>query len=103
MMGRPEVPEKGLNYVKGLAKDNRLELYRIVSMDEVSRFAPARADALESANPNGIAIARAASIEEVRKMVEEWAESFGYSGVSVQSYLEYEINPLMDIGRGAGD
>jgi len=100
MVGRPEALEKGLNFVRRLAKENKLELYRILPMEELTKFAPARGAALESANPNGIAIAKAASLEEARKMVESWAESFGYSGVSVQNYLEYEISPLLDITRG---
>ncbi len=86
--------------MKSMMKGSRLELYRIVPMEELTKFVRPEAVAT-SAHPTGIAIAEAGSIEEVRKMVEHWAEGFSYGGVvSVKNYLEFEIHPLMQIGHG---
>lgn len=98
---RPEVLEKGLNYVKNTMKGSKLEIYRIVEMEEVSHFVrPVLGIGSESARPHGIAIAKASSVEEVRRIVDHWVEGFGFGGVSVQNYLEYEIKPLMEIANG---
>ena len=45
-------------------------------------------------------MAEASSVEEVSRMVEHWVEGFGFGGVSVRNYLEYEINPLVNITKG---
>jgi hypothetical protein len=98
---RPDVLEKGLNYVRHTMKGSGLEIYRIVQMEEFTRFArPVPGEVAASAHPHGIAIAEASSVEEVRRMVDHWVEGFGFGGVSVRNYLEYEINPLVDITKG---
>jgi hypothetical protein len=98
---RPEVLHKGLKYMKTMTKQNALEIYRIAQMEEVTHFArPIPGTVSPSAHPHGIAIAKAASIEEVRKMVNSWVEGFGFGGVSVENYLAYDIQPLIDIAKG---
>jgi hypothetical protein len=95
----PESLEHGLAYVKAMMKGSGgLQLYRIVPIEELTtqtREVPA------SARPTGIAIAEANSIEEVRAMVDGWVDglSYGAGSVPVRSYLEYEIKPLMDLGK----
>lgn len=98
---RPEALQRGLDYVKRVAKEHELEIYRIVPVEEVTRrLRPGELP--KSASPNGIAIVKASSLEQVAKLMERWAEGFTYGGssVSVKSYLEYEINPLMELGSG---
>jgi len=96
---RPEALEKGLNYVTHMTKDNKLELYRIVPMAELTHFGREIHGESRLAHPSGIAIAEANSIEEVRKMLDQWVKGFSYGGVSVQNYLEFDIKPLVEIGR----
>ena len=72
-------------------------------MDEITHFKrPMPGIYPETANPNGIAIAEATSIEEARKMVNNWVEGLGYGSgiVPVKNYLEYEIKPLVEITGG---
>jgi hypothetical protein len=93
---RPEALQKGLNYLKNVSKRKRLTVYRIVEMDEITRHK--RLDTLpESANPNGVAIAEANSLEEVKKMLDEWVEGLTYGGMPIGGRLEYEIKPLMEL------
>lgn len=93
---RPEALQKGLNYLKNVSKRKRLTVYRIVEMEEITRHK--RLDALpESANPNGVAIAEAKSLEEVRKMLDEWVEGLTYGGMPIGGRLEYEIKPLLEL------
>ena len=93
---RPEALKKGLNYLKNAAKETRLTVYRIVEMEEVTRRT--RLDTLPaSANPRGVAIAEANSLNEVRRMVDEWVEGLTYGGMPVGGRLEYEIKPLMEL------
>ena len=95
---RPEVLEKGLHYVTHTMKGSGLEIYRIVQMDELTRFArPVPGKVAAESHPHGIALAEASSVEEVSRMVEHWVEGFGFGGVSVRNYLEYEIKLLMDL------
>ncbi len=98
---RPDVLQKGLKYVKKTSKQSALEIYRIGQLEEVTHFERiAPESAIASAHPNGIAIAQANSIEEVRTMVNYWVEGFGFGGVPVSNYLEYDIKPLIDITAG---
>jgi hypothetical protein len=98
---RPQVLDKGLHYVTHTMKGSGLEIYRIVQMDELTRFArPIPGKVAAEAHPHGIAVAEASSVEEVSRMVEHWVEGFGFGGVSVRNYLEYDINPLVNITRG---
>ena len=99
----PEVLQKGLKYIKTTTRKNALTIYRVGSMDEITHFKrPMRGTYPETANPNGIAIAEATSIEEARKMVNNWVEGLGYGfgTVPVKNYLEYEIKPLIEITGG---
>ena len=100
---QPEVLQKGLKYIKSTTRKNALTIYRIGSMDEITHFKrPIHGIYAKSANPNGIAIAEATSIEEARKMVNNWVEGLGYGfgTVPVKNYLEYEIKPLIEITGG---
>ena len=93
---KPEALKKGLNYLKNVAKGSKLIVYRIVQMEEYTRHI--RPGSLpSSANPSGIAIAEARSLEEVKKMVDEWVEGLNYGGIPVGGRLEYEIKPLMEL------
>lgn len=98
--GHPESLEHGLNYVKSVMKTAGLQLYRIVSTEEMTRFSR---QVPMSARPTGIAIAEANSIEEARAMVERWVDGLGYGSgsVPIRNYLEYDIKPLMDLGQEA--
>jgi hypothetical protein len=93
---RPEALQKGLNYLKNVAKKTSLTVYRTVEMEEITRHK--RLGTLQaSANPSGVAIAEANSLEEARKMVDEWVEGLNYGGMPVGGRLEYEIKPLMEL------
>lgn len=103
MSAHPESLDHALNYVrsmiKGMIKGTGLQVYRIVSVDEVTsstRHIPT------SARPNGIAIVEAHSLEEVRAMLEGSMDGLSYGGMSVpvRSYLEYDIKPLADLRLG---
>lgn len=98
---RPEVLRKGLNYVKTMKRGSGLELYRIVPIEEITHFEgrPLSANISAHKNPNGIAIVDAGSVEEARRMVDNWVEGLSYGGISMQRYLKYEIKPLMELGR----
>lgn len=99
--GRPEALHKGLDYVRRVTKEHELEVYRIVPIEEVTVHARP-GESPKSANPSGIAIVRAGSLEEVGRLMERWTEGFTYGGsVAVKSFLEYEINPLMEIVQGS--
>jgi len=99
----PDVLNKGLRYIKSATRRNPINIYRIGSLEEISRFVrPARQRSAESAHPQGIAIAEAASIEEARKMVDLIVEGlgFGFGSVPVKNYLEYDIKPLIEVTAG---
>jgi hypothetical protein len=99
----PQVLNKGLKYIKSTAKRNPITIYRIGSVEEISRFVrPSRLSSIESAHPHGIAITEATSIEEARKMIDLLVEGlgFGFGSVPVKNYLEYEIKPLIEVTPG---
>ena len=99
----PDVLQKGLKYIKTTTKKNALTIYRVGSMNEITHFKrPMHGKYPESANPKGIAIAEATSIEEARKMINNWVEGLGYGfgTVPVKNYLEYEISPLIELTGG---
>jgi hypothetical protein len=103
MSGRPDALQKVLDHVNRMIKESRVEIYRIVPMEEVARsIRPSAEGTLKPVHPAGIAIAEAGSVEEVRSMLEHLVEgvSFGGLPVPVGNYLEFEINPLMEIGHG---
>jgi hypothetical protein len=100
---RPEVLQRGLKYIKSTARRNALTIYRIGSLEEVTRFkGAAHTIRPQSAHPHGVAIAEAASIEEARKMINNWVETlqFGFGSTPVKNYIEYEIQPLIEITAG---
>jgi hypothetical protein len=99
----PDVLKKGLKYIKSTTRRNPISIYRIGSLEEISRFVrPAHLSSAQSAHPHGIAIAEAASIEEARKMVDLLVEGlgFGFGSVPVKNYLEYDIKPLIEVTAG---
>jgi hypothetical protein len=98
----PEVLQKGLEYVKNTAKQSKLEIYRIAQIEEVTHFERPTHTISATAHPHGVAIARANSIEEARKMINFWVEGFGFGGVPVQNYLEYDIKLLVEIATTGG-
>jgi hypothetical protein len=103
MSGRPEALQKVLDHLNKSIKGTKVEIYRIVSMEEIAQSVrPNTGDLLKTMRPMGIAIAEAGSVEEVRSMLERLVEgvSFGGIPIQVQNYLEFEINPLMEIGHG---
>ena len=99
---RPEVLQKVLDHVNRSIKGSKVEIYRIVPIEELARSVRPTAEHPKPAHPAGIAIAEAGSVEEVRSMLERLVEgvSFGGLPVPVQNYLEFEINPLVEIGHG---
>ncbi len=97
---RPEGMERGLTYVKGVGKGRSLELYRVLSPDEISR-SPRPEIGVQMAQPSGIAIVEGASLEEARDTIDEWVRGLAYGGgaVPIQNYVEFEIRPLVDLLR----
>jgi len=99
----PEVLNKGMKYIKSTTRKNPICIYRIGSLEEITRFThPVHPSSTKSANPHGIAIAEAVSIEEARKMINLLVEGlgFGFGSVPVKQYLEYDIKPLIEITAG---
>ncbi len=98
----PEVLQKGLNYLTKALKQKNIEIYRIVKIEEIISHKSQQMSAPKSpvAKPHGIAIFDAASIEEARAMINFLAEGFGFGGISVENYLEFEISQLSDITKG---
>jgi hypothetical protein len=98
----PESLDHGLNYLKSMTKGSGLQLYRIVPVEELTRFTR---QVPTSARPTGIAIAEAGSLEEAKAMVEKWVDGLSYGGgsVPVRNYLEYDIHLLMDLGHAGGE
>jgi len=100
---RPEVLQRSLKYIKSTAKRNAITIYRIGSVDEMTHFKGAvHLTRPQSAHPHGVAIMEATSIEEARKMLNNWAEGlqFGFGSIAIKNYLEYEIQPLIEIATG---
>lgn len=89
--------DKALNYVRSLAKENELELYRFVTMDELTRHM--RPTASPGVKISGIAITKASSVEDAGEMIKGWVTGLSYGGISIGNYLEYEIKPLLVIGQ----
>ncbi len=100
---RPDVLQRALKYIKSTAKRNAVTVYRIGSVDEMTHFkGAAHLKRPQSAQPHGVAIVEAASIEEARKMINNAVEGlqFGFGSIPVKNYLEYEIQPLIEIAPG---
>ena len=103
MSRRPEVLERGLSHVKRAMKEGEAEIYRIVPMEEMTGSARSQAD-LRSASPKGIAIVEASSLEKVRSMVDNLLEGLTFGGFPVaRNYIEFDINPLVEIGQQGGN
>jgi hypothetical protein len=100
--GRPQVLTKALHYVEDIAKENDLEIYRIVSLERLTRHEKMTKDCLAPAHSSGIAIARATSLEEAGAMIKNWVEGLSYGGIPVGNFLDYEIKPIVEIGRRGG-
>ena len=99
----PEVLERALAHVKGGMKKVQAEIYRIVPMEDVMSSARSPPD-LRSATPKGIAIVEASSGETVKSMVDELLEGLTFGGFPVaRTYIEFDINPLVEIGQDGGD
>ncbi len=96
----PDVLNKGLKYIRSTTRRNPISIYRIGSLEEISHFVHTnRLSSAKSAHPHGIAIAEATSIEEAKKMVDLLVEGlgFGFGSFPVKNYLEYDINPLIEV------
>lgn len=98
---KPEALKKGLDYVREIQKKNEMHLYRIVPINEITNFegSPKTSAVTLAESPNGIAIINADSIEKARDMISKWLEGLSYGGLPIKSYLNYEIKPLMEIGK----
>ena len=101
MSRRPQALQKVLDHVNRAIKGTKIEIYRIVPIEEVTQ---SLRPALETkpARPAGIAIVEANSLEEVRRKLERFVEGVKFGGlpVSMGNYLDFEINPLVEIGHG---
>jgi hypothetical protein len=100
--GRPQVLTKALHYVEDIAKENDLEIYRIVPLERLTRHEKISKDCLAPAQSSGIAIVRASSLEEAGEMMKCWVEGLSYGGIPMGNYLDYEIEPIVEIGRRGG-
>jgi hypothetical protein len=97
---RPEVLKKGLDYVLCSSKQNKLQIFRVAEISEITSFTSRKPESTRSSvRPHGIAILEAPSIEHAKKVVNSLVEgfSYGFGEVSVKNYLEYDIKPLMDL------
>jgi len=99
---RPQALDKALKYVREVAKKNEIEIYRFVPMRELSHHERPMAAKTESMQSSGIAIAKASSMEDAGRMIQEWVTGLSYGGIPIGNYLDYEIKPLAEIARGGG-
>jgi hypothetical protein len=97
--GRPQVLTKALHYVQDIAKENDLVIYRFVPLERLTRHERITREPLRPALSSGIAIASATSLEEAGEMMKCWVEGLSYSGIPMGNYLDYEIKPMVEIGR----
>jgi hypothetical protein len=100
---RPEALEKALGYVRSMAKESGLEVYRIVPIEELTRHVRPTADSMASEHPSGIAIAKAGSVEEAGRMIQEWMNGLSYGKertTPLWTKIEYEIKPLAEVAPG---
>jgi hypothetical protein len=102
LSGRPDALGRALKYVQDLAKESGLEIYRFVPVEELTRHARPGMILKEPVHPSGIALLKAPSLEEARRMVDEWVTGLSYGGAPVGNYLDYEILPLAELGRRGG-
>ena len=100
--GRPQVLTRALQYVEDIAKENDLEIYRIVPLERLTRHEKTARDCPAPAQSSGIAIASATSLEEAGEMMKNWIEGLSYGGIPMGNYLDYEIKPIVEIGRRGG-
>jgi hypothetical protein len=99
MSKQPKALEKGLNYLHNLVDKSKMDVFRVVSNNEISKF-EGKPNSLENVKkdpPNGIAILNSDSIDGAREMISQLVEGLSYGGFSIKSYLNYEIKPLMEI------
>ncbi len=100
--GRPQVLSKALQYVQDIAKENDLVIYRFVPLERLTRHETIKKEHLRPALSSGVAIARATSLEEAGEMIKNWVEGLSYGGIPIGNYLDYEIKPIVEIGRRGG-
>jgi ornithine carbamoyltransferase len=100
MAKQPKALEKGLNYLHNLNGKNKIDIFRVVSINEITSFEgiPNAIGKTNTDPPNGIAILNAESIEDARAMISQLVDGLSYGGLSIRNYLNYEIKPLMEIG-----
>ena len=100
----PQVLQKGLDYITRTTKQNKLKIYRVADLTEVTSFTGLRDRPRNAARPHGIAILEAPSIEYARKFIDNLVEgfSYGFGDVSVKNYLEYDIKNLIDVSSLGG-
>lgn len=95
---RPEVLERALSHVNKGMKEREGEIYRIVPLAELTNSARMWE---ASASPEGIAIMESSSLEHARKVVEEILEGLTFGGFPIaRGFLEFQINPLAEVGEG---
>jgi hypothetical protein len=100
MSKQPISLEKAVSYLHHLKDEYKIDIFRIVSFNEITNFEgiPNPVEKAKTDPPNGIAILNADSIEDARDMISQLVEGLTYGGLSIKSYLNYEIKPLMEIG-----
>lgn len=91
---QPAALDKALSYIRSLEEDSGLEIYRFITMDELTRHTPSTAGDKVS---TGIAIVKAGSMEDVGKMIKEWVAGLSYGETPIGNYLVYDIKPLAEI------
>lgn len=95
----PKSLEKGLNYLHTLKGKSKIDIFRIISFNELASFEgkPNSLEKVKNDPPNGIAILKANSVEDAREILSQLVDGLSYGGLSIKSYLNYEIKPLMEI------
>ncbi|MGQ9690754.1 MAG: hypothetical protein ACUVQY_05745 [Thermoproteota archaeon] len=73
----PVALDKALSYIKSIKKESRIDIYRFVTMEELTSHMKPPVEARIS----GIAIAEADSMEEVWEMLKDWVKGLSYGGV----------------------
>lgn len=95
----PRVLDRALSHVKTIMKEGRVEIYRIVPIDEVTGSPRPTTD--PRSVTRGIAIVEASSVETVRRMVDKLLEGLTFGGFPVtRNYIEFDISPLAEVGEG---
>ena len=91
---QPAALDKALSYIRSLAEETGLEIYRFITMDELTRHTPTTTGDKIS---TGIAIVEAGSMEDVGKTIKGWVAGLSYGETPIGNYLAYDIKPLAEI------